>query len=357
MFSAHFLLLLAALPIFSGIAEGQAKTSGRVASKPAPALQDLVLQGKIPEAARLASKSVAQAEDAVRKLLDLVDLQVTERQIAKAQATLQATESFVNACAKSGAAKNLSVVPIKGRKLRLQGIQLNDDKQFEKAEVILRQALDICKQIKDVRLEGGVHNNLGIALQFQEKLEEAAKEFESARQIAESQKDALRAGSYNFNLGKTLYQLGRHEQALQAFKRSAEQNKSASKTEMEARAIMMCGMAHSKFDVVNPEALRYFEQALKLFEQLGDKRNAGWVYYLMGDHVAYSQKFADGVAYGEKAVPLLAAAGDSAGLIPCYEFLSDMYARIGVKEKSEHYKKLAEDLGRKTPEPKTSRKN
>ena len=357
MLLRHLLLLLAALPICSGIAEGQAKTSGRAASKPAPALQDLVLQGKIPQAVRVASKSATQAEDAVRKLLDLVDLQVTERQIAKAQATLQATETFVNACAKSGAAKTLPTDPIKGRKLRLQGIQLNDDKQFEKAEVILRQALDICKQIKDARLEGGVHNNLGIALQFQEKLEEASKEFESARQIAESQKDSLRAGSYNFNLGKALYQLGRHEQALQAFRRSAEQNKAASRTEMEARATMMSGMAQSKFDIINPEALKYFEQALKLFEQLGDKRNAGWVYYLMGDHVAYNQKFADAAAYGEKAVPLLAAANDTAGLIPCYEFLSDMYARTGVKEKSEHFKKLAEDLSRKTPEPKGSRKN
>ncbi len=347
----RFSLVLGCICVLSVWAGGQKKIASPRPAKPIPEVYELILQGKIAEAVRLTSKSVPQAEGAVNKLFDMVDAQIVDREITKAQATLKSAESFLDAYAKAVPGKSISGNALKGRNLRIQGIKLNDAKEYGKAESTLRQALAVSLEAKDARLEGGIRNNLGFAMQAQGKLEDAVKEFEAARDIAEKQNDQLRAGSYNFNLGRTFFQLGRMDSALAAYKRSADQNKAAAKPDLEARATMMAGIAQSRQDSFTPEAMKYFQLAFKLFDQIGDKRNAAWCLYLMGDHTAYTQRFADAAAYGEKAVPLLKASNDTDALQKVYEFLSDMYGRTGAKDKSDQYRQLADEIARKSPQP------
>ncbi len=348
----HLPLVLACIFLLSVCAGGQKKTASPRPAKPVPEVYELILQGKISEAVRLTSKSIARAEGAVDKLIDIVDAQIVDREITKAQTTLKSAESFVDAYAKAVPGKSLRGNALKGRNLRIQGIKLNDAKEYAKAESTLRQALTVSLDAKDARLEGGIRNNLGFALQAQGKLEDAVKEFEAARDIAEKQDDPLRAGSYNFNLGRTFFQLGRMDAALAAYKRSADQNKAAAKPDLEARAMMMAGIAQSRLDSFSPEAMKFFQLAFKLFDQIGDKRNAAWCLYLMGDHTAYTQRFADAAAYGEKAVLLLKAGNDTDALQKVYEFLSEMYGKTGAKEKSDQFRQLADEIARKQPQPK-----
>ena len=278
----------------------------------------------------------------------MVDLKITDRQIAQAGATLEAAERFVDEWARVKKGKDLSRDALKGRKLRLQGIELNDKKEYAKAEGILKQALEMSKQLKDPVLEAGVRNNLGYALRFQQKLEESAKEFETARQIAESQKDNLRAASYNLNLGDVLLQLDRAASAIDAFKRAEVQGKAASKSNVEARAILMQGLAQIRIVPAVPEPLRQepirlMEKAEKMFEEQGDDRNTGWALYLIADRMAYSMKFADAAALGERAIPYLSKAKDKEGLRRCYFLLMDMFNRLGDIAKSSKYKKLYDE--------------
>jgi tetratricopeptide (TPR) repeat protein len=333
-------------------AQKPAKKSSAPAKSP-PTLQDLVLQGKTADAVRLATKTPASVSPFVKQLIEQVDLQITDRKIVEAQASLAATDKFLDAYVAAAKATDLPRDAVKGRILRIQGIQLSDEKQYAKAEDVLRKALDLSRRAADRTLEAGIRNNLGYSLRYQDKpgeadkLEQAAKEFDTARQIAEDQKDALRAGSYNFNLGEALLQLRRNEAAQQAFKRSAEQNAAASKTSLVARATLMQGVAVSRVNIAGDEALAYFSKAQKMFESLGDTRNAGWSYWLMADHTAYMGKFTDAIGWAEHAVPLLKTAGDKAGVARCYEFLADMYARPpGDKAKVEQYKKLAEETAK-----------
>jgi tetratricopeptide (TPR) repeat protein len=340
-------LLLFAMLALAATAPAQTSKKKSTGKTPPPSVQELIAQGKIRDAVRSASKAPATAAEAVNALLTQVDALVTERKIPEAKALLGNAEQFSAAAAKERKIGALPQDALRGRVLRLEGIQLNDRKEYSKAEGVLTQALDISKKAGDRTLEAGVRNNLGYALQHQEepdgqsKLEQAAKEFDAARQIAEEQKDLLRAGSYNFNLGSALLQLARPEPAFNAFKRSAEQNKAAANAPLEARATLMQGSALSKVNSVSPEPVKYFDAARKMFSALGDKRNAGWSYYLMADHTAYSMKFGEAAQMAEQAAPLLAAAGDKAALGACYSFLADMYGRIGNKDKAEEYKKLA----------------
>jgi tetratricopeptide (TPR) repeat protein len=334
--------------MLSGPAVSQQKTAKAQAAKRSPSAQELVLQGKVAEAFRLAAKTPNGPQDTLKELLAMVDLKITDRQIAQAGATLEAAERFVDEWARVKKGKDLSRDALKGRKLRLQGIELNDKKEYAKAEGILKQALEMSKQLKDPVLEAGVRNNLGYALRFQQKLEESAKEFETARQIAESQKDNLRAASYNLNLGDVLLQLDRAASAIDAFKRAEVQGKAASKSNVEARAILMQGLAQIRIVPAVPEPLRQepirlMEKAEKMFEEQGDDRNTGWALYLIADRMAYSMKFADAAALGERAILYLSKAKDKEGLRRCYFLLMDMFNRLGDIAKSSKYKKLYDE--------------
>lgn len=345
----RYLAWIVVLTMLSGPAVSQQKTAKAQAAKRSPSAQELVLQGKVAEAFRLAAKTLNGPQDTLKELLAMVDLKITDRQIAQAGATLEAAERFVDEWARVKKGKDLSRDALKGRKLRLQGIELSDKKEYAKAEGILKQALEMSKQLKDPVLEAGVRNNLGYALRFQQKLEESAKEFETARQIAESQKDNLRAASYNLNLGDVLLQLDRPASAIDAFKRAEVQGKAASKSNVEARAILMQGLAQIRIVSTAPEPqfrqepIRLMERAEKMFEEQGDDRNTGWALYLIADRMAYSMKFADAAALGERAIPYLSKAKDKEGLRRCYFLLMDMFNRLGDTAKSSKYKKLYDE--------------
>jgi tetratricopeptide (TPR) repeat protein len=327
--------------------------------KPAPSsaatpqsLQDLIVRGNVKEAVRVATKSPAQVPDALKTIMDGVDLNITERKIPEAKAAMDAVEKFAAALPKTG--KGGPAVPtdaIQGRTARIDGIELNDAKQYEKAEAKLRQALELSTKAGDKVLEAGVHNNLGVALRNQqpgtdEKVEQAATEFDTARKMAEEQKDTLRAGSYNFNLGQALLKLGRPSAALEAFKRSADQNKAAGKTNLQARAVMYQGVSLSKIDVVSQEPVKFFDAAHKLFVTSGDEQNAGWALLLLADHLAYTSKNTESAAAGERAIPFLLKANDKPGLLRCYNLLSEMYGRLEDKKRAESYRVKAADLSK-----------
>lgn len=315
----------------------------------APQPHELALQGKIQQAVQLANKSPNGVTDTLQTLFEMADIQVTDQKIAEAQTTLEAASKFLDAYAKDRRSKPVSREALKGRQLRLQGIQLSNKKEYEKAEVPLKDALEIARKIKDPTLEAGAHNNLGYALLSRGREEEACKEFTAAREMAEAQKDPSRSSSYNFNLGLSLYQMHKWDQALDAFKRSAEQSRTVSKASLEARAIMWEGRALSNINAVSPEATKYFASAQKMFEKLGDQGNSGRSYMLAADHTAYSLDFARAIVFAEQAIAPLTAAGDKTGLRDCYSFLADMYGRIGKKEKVEMYKKKANEIDANKP--------
>jgi tetratricopeptide (TPR) repeat protein len=356
----HFLSIavVLALTVVAGATQTRQTKAGETKAKPAKTgekvqaagkadatpMPDLILGGKVAEAVKLALKSPAAAAAAVKSLMDSADAQISRRKIPEALATLEAAQKFVDACDRAGGIKALPREALKGRQVRLQGIMLSDQREFAKAEAFLMQALQISKKIKDPVLEAGVHNNLGYALRNQQLLEEAAKEFDTARQMAEEQKDDLRAGSYNFNLGEVLQKLGRLDPALAAFKRSAEQNKAASRSDIQARAILMQATVIGSKDSRSPEVLMLYREAASMFEKLGDNQNLGWTLYLIGDHIAYTMDFRTAAEYGEKALPFLAKADDKAGLQRCYELLTDLFGRLSEPQKAEKYKKLAEEL-------------
>ncbi len=319
-------------------------SNGQTGTAKSPAAAELALQGKIAEAVRVARKSPSGAAETVRGLCERADIQITERQFKDAQATLSAAEKFLSSYAKGTKSKSLPSEPLKGRNLRLQGILLNEQKEFDKALALLKEALEIGKQAKDLTLEAGVRNNIGYALDSQGKHEEASKEFIAARDIAEGQKDNLRAGSYNFNLGWAHYQLRKWDPAFDAFKRAGEQSRAASKPSLEARATLYQGRTLSNLNSVSPEAMKYFVNAQKLYDKLGDQRNSAWCFYLMGDHTAYTLDFGRAAYYAEQALAGFTAVGDKEWLRRCYEFLAEMYGRAGKKDKAEEYKKKAQEI-------------
>jgi tetratricopeptide (TPR) repeat protein len=221
----------------------------------------MAMKGQIDEAVSLAVKDPLAAEAALNTLMAAADTNIVNRKISDAMAALNAAQNFLDALEKTGQFKKLPREALMGRQLRVQGILLNDQKQYPKAVEVLRQALTISQRAQDPALDAGIHNNLGYALQYQGLVEDAIKEFEAARKIAEEQKDDLRAGSYNYNLGTALLDGSHSQEAQEAFKRSAAQNKVAGRTNLEARAIMMQGVAAGKMNPLAEDALKFFKDA------------------------------------------------------------------------------------------------
>jgi hypothetical protein len=95
--------------------------------------------------------------------------------------------------------------------------------------------------------------------------------------------------------------------------------------------------------VPDPEVTATFDRACKMFEQTGDVRSVGRSLYLLGDHLARNQKYAEAAERVERSIPLLKAMKDDIGLQKCYELLADSYDKTGQKDKAEIYRKLASE--------------
>jgi tetratricopeptide (TPR) repeat protein len=340
-------LLAVALILCSAIVQGQAKKPTTAAAKPATSASELVLSGKIDEAVKLALQSPVAAESALNALMARADTQIVNFEVDKAMITLDAAQKFMEGCDKAGGPKKLPREALLGRHFRIQGIIFNNNREFAQAQAVLKQALQFSKNAQDPALEAGIRNNMGYALQNLKQLEDASKEFDAARKIAEQQKDDLRAGSYNFNLGVVLLDMEQPERAVEAFKRAETQNKTAGRAVLEARSMLMQGVALGRIDTKSGDALKLFGNAESMFEKIGDTRNAGWSFYLMADHMQNSMDYKKAAEFGEKAVPFLTKAVDNAGLKACYELLTQLYGNMGDKTKAESYKKLADDLAAK----------
>jgi tetratricopeptide (TPR) repeat protein len=323
-----------------GPALGQAK-KGPAAAPPA---HELALQGKVSAAVTAAQKTPGGGSATVKALADAADARMADRKLQEARAALEAAQKFTDEYARKNPKDAISRDPLQARKLRLDGIELSDKKDYAKAESTLRSALEIAQRVKDPTLEAAVRNNLGHALRNQQKDRDAIKEFVAARTAAESQQDNARAGSYNFNLGLALFQAKSFEQAFDAFKRSADQNEAVKNPSVQARALLWQGRSLSAVNSASAEPIKYFDRAQKLFHSLGDDAMSGWCFYYMGDHIAYSFNFKQAAKFGESAIPPFTRANARDGLAVTYEFLADMFARLQENQKSEGYKKKALEM-------------
>lgn len=344
-------LLVLALSIPCGLALQQTKTD-QAPSQSASALRDLILQGNVAESVRLARQNPGDVTTVLNGILEQVDAQITDRKISEARSAVTAADKFMDAYAASDSGKEALRDSIKGRILRVDGIQLGDDKQYAGAEKVLREALELSRKAGDKQLEAGVHNNLGYALTGLDKAGDAAQEYDTARTMAEEQKDSLRAGSYNFNLGITLLQLGSKEPALEAFRRSAAQNLSASRVSLAARATLYQGITLSKIDPTSTAPIPCFAAAEKLFEQLNDNRNVGYSIWLRAQQTAFTGQITEAGHLAETAVPFLIKGGDTSTLATCYGFIADVYGQGKSEEdkaKAEKYRKLAAEIKKENP--------
>jgi tetratricopeptide (TPR) repeat protein len=342
------LALAAALLLGAEFLMGQAPgTKARDPKAPVlkvPSPEELALQGKIRQAVNLARKSPTGVSDTLKSLMEKADGYVTALQVAEAESTLDVAEKFLNEYTRVDKRNPVPTEGLKGRQIRLQAILLSNQKQFDKSEPLLKEALALSKQAADVSLEAGIHNNLGYVFLSTGKGEEAVKEFTTAREMVESLKDDQRAGSYNFNLGLAQFQQKKFEPALEAFRRSAQQSHAISQTNLEARAVFWQGRALSAINVVSPEPIKLFHNAQKMFQSLGDHRNEGRSFMAMADHTAYTMDFNRAASFAEQAVQVYRNAGDNDGLQESYGFLVEIYGRAGKKDKAEEYKKKLQEL-------------
>ncbi|MBM3792118.1 MAG: hypothetical protein FJW35_17455, partial [Acidobacteria bacterium] len=100
---------------------------------------ELVQQGKIAEAVKVARKSPDGATTALRQLMEASDLHVTNRKIEEAVATLAAAAKFADAYDKAAKTQTPRAA-LQGRQLRLQGIQESDRQDYADAEATLKKA-------------------------------------------------------------------------------------------------------------------------------------------------------------------------------------------------------------------------
>jgi len=343
-------ILIAGLFLSSGLVFATAdKAKTQTASTITAKIESLILAGEVKEAARLAEKNKGAFDEVMAKLISDVDDQVTDRKIGEAKNKITAIDAFLDAYAAVDKAKTLPRDAVKGRMLRIEGIQLNDNKNYGEAEPVLKQALEMSQRAKDPLLEAGVHNNLGYSLRYQNKLAEALEQFSIAVKMAESQKDDLRAGSYNINLGETQLLRDSPGKAVASFKNAVTQNHTADQPAREARALFMQARAMGLMDLkggsaaILKQCLQLYKQALDLYEKLGEEGNVSLCWFAMADKTATAKKWDLAAAYAENALPHYVEVKDRPMQNACYSLLAEAYKQLGNPAKAAQNLKLANE--------------
>jgi tetratricopeptide (TPR) repeat protein len=327
--------------------------AGNRAPEPAASLQELILQSRTSEALEHAARSPQAVPEAAKAILRSADNDVTDLNPSAAASKLDALSKFLDEYAKVNKDAEIAREALKGRQLRIQGIQLSNQGEARKAEPILRQALELAEKAGDTFLEAGVHNSLGFALlaladgddkPSEERLKEAAKEFEQARSLAERQEDSFRAASYGFNLGQAQLRRGQFEAAAAAFRLAAGNFLVVKRDSLVARSLLYQGISLGQLDPASEVPLSLYDEAFKTFEKLGDDSYGGWSLYLMAERLANRQKYAEAAQTAERAVPFLVKGGPKDRLAGCYFLLSEIHSRLGNSALADKYRRLIRDV-------------
>lgn len=159
--------------------------------------------------------------------------------------------------------------------------ELNSTKgEFREAKKALREALSIAKELNDTTLEAASHTGLGIIYTNQDKPDLAVTQFQKAIKALEDE-NALELARVKINLGTVQAMTGDYLDATSNFEDAIEL---CSQTgDIRQQAYALSGAAHVYLLDNEPDiAIEYLDEALNIFEELGERYKIATVHLDLG---------------------------------------------------------------------------
>ncbi len=234
---------------------------------------------------------------------------------------------------------------------RTIGVAYVYENDFRRAGDYFERAHDLAVRNQLDDLFPSLLNNLGVAYRYQSDYRKALTYFQQAADLfAKTDRPIIRAQSL-FNAGACYYYMGDYEHAMDKYleaRRIWEAQKHKPGIAMAANAIAVIHDELKEFDA----ALEGYQQSLKLFKELGDKRgmsdplnNLGILYY------SYLNDLDTSLQYHEQALEIRRETGDRLGEAISLNNIGNVYSAKGDLDKALRYYvdalNIKEQLGEK----------
>lgn len=162
-----------------------------------------------------------------------------------------------------------------------------DHKVGENASAIslFKKALDICRQIGDLRIEGIILGNLGLCYAALNKNDDAISHYQEAYEIAQEFNWARESGALLNNLGNLYADLGNKPKALEYYEKRLEVARQAGDLQGEANSLTNLGLLKMEMGELGDGYSNLYD-SLELTQQIGDIPGEGYIFGNMG--ISYS---------------------------------------------------------------------
>lgn len=239
-----------------------------------------------------------------------------------------------------------SVGYAKGKALGLLriGISYYLSGNYEKAIEYYLQAAKIYENEDDKIMLGRAYTNIGNVYVYLKNHVESMKYFQNSLKLKYAANDTTSIFIDYMNIGNEFVVMKNYDEAERYYKRSiASYNPNASRAlNNYAYVVNNLGELYMyKSDYI--QATVYFEKALALAEELGEKQMIGLILVNMGYVQTMQYQFPKALNSLNRAVAICAEIKSLDGLKECYNKLSIMYERMGNASQALVYYKLYTD--------------
>jgi len=195
---------------------------------------------------------------------------------------------------------------------------LTDQGEWREAEKTSRTVLDSVDLAGQPRTTMNGRRLLGETLYYMGRYEEALREVDELLRLAQETKDERGAASAMIWRANVLVMLGRSEGAFAEAREGALTLERLGDAREAAHAHLFLGVLIAGSGGVAtrlPDAIREFEQAIRLAEKAHDVRRLGWSLFNIADILRMSGRLDEAIVHNRRSREILERIGDRFGLV------------------------------------------
>ena len=354
---------------------------GVVASTTLTQIFTFLEQGDRPAAETLVRESTEELGEELKKILADMDRgfdelgrqkarhDVLQEKFAQFEATWMPSEDVFQLFAKVTEQPGY-FEHFQAKRLRIEGARHTTNADFfwdrqeysealrEYSEAIrkLRAAIPLAEAVSNQKLVAACLTNIGYAEIYSGNHAEGLKNYSQALEIAEQRQDDVFQGMYLLNLGTFHLYTAQPEEALQFSLQASEMNQKTGRRTWEANALQNTGVAYLILRE-KEKAHSYLQKALLKAEEARDQRSQGRILYNQALVTAQFGKLAEAAGLMEEALewysdhdPVYTQAEHTLAQYRGFQFLTNLYRKLGNQEKAKSYTDQAKELVSKNPQ-------
>ena len=215
--------------------------------------------------------------------------------------------------------------------------------QFEKAIVILKEALHLARKNKDTKREADVLSYFGVVYlktgEKQKSLEHSKKAFTLYEKLG----DNISGTHVIANMANVYFYLSRYKEALDSYNQALKVAVDIGDVTFESRMLTNIGTVNIIMGEYE-KALEHYSKSLKIAQKTINKKWQAIILNNIGNIHGSTGKYEKSLCYFEQALKISTEIGDKAGIAIRYGNIADAYMNLNQSAKAYGYLQKALDL-------------